>query len=264
MKWLDRVARFVGPKKTGARLILGLLFVSSEWASQDQIRPDWIAEWAAGFFPLFLVVTALFQEYFIGRYRDYKENEARVEIARLKATINDIVLESLNYNLNRLLKSLGYDTAGHRVSLFRLIPKEDAFECVARYSKRPEIGRIDPKKRYPTNIGFIGAAWKNPDAKGFRADIKMPDPIKSLKKYVWYLKKVYQIKVAVGRKLEMKPRKISGQILWDTKNIPVALLVFEAKTKNDRFILRSLKNAKDSASVKRIVELLSRTKLEYE
>ncbi len=158
------------------------------------------------------------------------------EVAYLQDTIFEERKEALKDHLREIAEGLQF-TMQERICVYRFLETEKKFECIGRYSLHYDYNQLSDRKRYPLNMGIIAHVWGDGNNNGFKRDQDIPalspkSSSKNKKKYYEYLDKTYGIPKDVAEKFRMHPVDIIAEVVRDTKNKPVAVIIFESKRKN--------------------------------
>lgn len=140
-------------------------------------------------------------------------------------------MESLKDHLREIADGLQF-TMQERICVYRFLEAENQFECIGRYSAHHEYDQFSIRKRYPSDMGIIAHVWRDGQLNGFKRDNNIPEPASGKARYFKYLKDVYGITREVAKHFRMHPVDIIAEVVRDTKNKPVAVIIFESQRKS--------------------------------
>lgn len=167
--------------------------------------------------------------YAIDDVRD--EHESKIKY--YQDTIFNERVEALKDHLREISESVSLSFGmQERICVYSFIEEKNHFECVARHSAHHEYNQYSIRNEYPIDMGIIAHVWRDGKLNGFKRDQSIPDPSLSKKKYFKYLKDEYKIPPSVSRYFRMNPVDIMAEVICDTKNKAIAVVVFESQRKN--------------------------------
>lgn len=122
-----------------------------------------------------------------------------------------------------IFRKYGYGSS-ERISLYVL--DLEHFRCIGRHSSDEKYREL-PKKMYPKEVGFIGAAWR----KGDFSISELPDP--SLRLSEWFDSNEANTNISreALQQIGMKSRAFHCVRIQNSKSTPVAIIVFESTNK---------------------------------
>ncbi len=147
-----------------------------------------------------------------------------------------------------------------RICIYRYIELEDSFECVGRHSAHHSYRQSSLRKRYSSNMGIIADVWHDGQLNGFKRDKNIPSPSLSKAAYYKYLKDMYRIPRDISKHFRMNPVDIIAEVIVDTKNIPIAVIVFESQRKDflNETAIKTIYNPTKKAVIREALDRVQR------
>lgn len=172
----------------------------------------------------------------ISTHNDHKiedlKNDHQSQIKYYQDTTFQERTEALNDHLREIAERMESPfTMQERICVYTYSEENDVFHCAGRYSPHPDYTRNSARKQYPGNSGIIAAVWRDGQGNGFKQDNAIPDIKQGKGAYYSYLREIYSIQRDVAQKFRMHPVDIIAEVLRDSKNRSVAVIIFESQRK---------------------------------
>lgn len=166
-------------------------------------------------------------------------------------------MEALKDHLREIAEGLNFSMQ-ERICVYRFLEATSEFECIGRYSAHHDYDKFSIRKRYPLDMGIIADVWKNGQLNGFKRDNNIPEASNGKKKYFKYLKDNYGIPYNIANNFRMNPIDIIAEVIRDTKNKSVAIIIFESQRRNflDQQKLSEEYNAFKKEAIKTLLDKL--------
>lgn len=228
------VAGYYGHIVTIATALIGLVGL---WSQLPKLqiwgyRPDdQIFFWGSVAAYVFLGLIS-FVNVWANRYKiEALQAEHAAAIKYYQDTIYESHRESLQDHLREIAEGLAFGMQ-ERICVYNYIPSRNEFECVGRYSQHPTFRTYSERSRYPADMGIIAHVWTHGQLGGLKSDPNIPamgSTNSTRKKYYKYLEETYQIPRDVAQRFRMHPVHIIAEVIRDTKDIAVAVIIFESQ-----------------------------------
>ena len=235
------------------------------WAGYSAFSLEPASKWFFIFSGFIIVFHLLIEvvEFVFGKsiIEDYKKTIEKKddEIRQIKKRYKDMLFDERSQALEECIQEISKKlkfSMQERICIYTHNEIDNSFDCRSRFSIHSELNKSYARKKYSGNDGVIGHVWHRGSHQGSLRDKNFPDFKIDEIGYKKYLLGTYNISTEISNNLRMKSVDLYAEIIRDTKQQPVAVIIFESERKNfinEEKIKSQMKNIKD-----RIIELLGK------